>query len=159
MRRIDATDEAVIAARPAEVFQAIVDLMAGRSEWWSPHLFVRAVAGAPVSGVGSSSRIVIPRRARFVARIEEAVAPSRLQVRYVEGDFRGVGTWTFDAEGEATRIRFQWQVVPQRLLFRLFAPIVERSHRRVMRLGFAALDAHLRATQGRRPFHSHGKIR
>ena len=145
MRNIDVTDEGVIRGAPRAAFDAILGLMAGRERWWSPHLKVRSVGERTPDHVGSLSEIRVPGRARFVARIEQVVAPSLLRVQYVSGDFRGAGVWSFDPEAEGTRIRFHWQVVPSRWWMRLLAPAVQRNHSSVMQLGFKALDAHLQS--------------
>jgi hypothetical protein len=150
MGGIDVTDEGLIQAAPQAVFDAIMELMAGRGSWWAPHLFVRPTGAQTPEGVGSSSTIRVPRRARFVARIEEVVAPLRLRVSYVAGDFRGSGLWTFEAQGRATRIRFRWHVVPAHWWLRWLSGVVQRNHSKVMRLGFEALDRHLRVI-GSRP--------
>jgi uncharacterized protein YndB with AHSA1/START domain len=150
MGPIDVTDEGIVRAPPQAVFQAIVDLMAGRGSWWSPHLFVRPIGEHAADPVGGSSVIRVPRRARFVARIEEVVAPSRLRVRYVAGDFRGTGLWTFEPAEGSTRIAFHWQVVPAHWWLRWMGPLVQRNHSRVMHIGFEALDKHLKSTAASR---------
>jgi hypothetical protein len=147
MSQLVVTDEGLIAAERADVFKAIIALMAGDTDWWSPHLFVRALGDKTPGVVGSRSEVRVPGRARFVARIDEVAAPALLRVTYVSGDFSGDGLWTFDAEPAGTRIRFRWQVVPTRWWMRWIASAVRRNHSRVMQLGFRALDSHL--AQGR----------
>lgn len=143
MSQLDVTDEALIRAEPAVVFDAIVRLMAGESNWWAPHLYVHAVGERTPDIVGRLAEVSIPRRARFVARMEEAAPPARLRVTYISGDFRGQGLWTFEAAPGGTRIRLHWQVDPTRFWLRWIAPSVARNHSRVMQIGFRALDVHL----------------
>ena len=142
---IDVTDEGLIRAERAAVFNAIADLMAGEDGWWTPHLRVRAVGEHARGKVGSLSEISVPGRARFIARIEEVQPPAQLRVAYISGDFSGAGLWTFDSEAGGTRISLRWQVTPTRWWMRWLAPVVQRNHSQVMQLGFRALDAHLRA--------------
>jgi hypothetical protein len=101
MSQLDVIDEAVIGADCAVVFDAIVALMAGEASWWVPHLYVRALGEKQPAVVGRLSEVRVPGRARFVARIEEALAPTRLRVTYVSGDFRGDGLWTFEVRCRA----------------------------------------------------------
>lgn len=142
MATIDVTDAALIHADPSVVFDEILRTMQGGSHWWLPYLVVRPLERT-ADGVGSRSEIIIPHRTRFVARIERIESPSTLAVEYVDGDFRGTGLWHFEPVPGGTRVSFRWQPIPTRRLFRWFAPIVQRNHSRVMRLGFRALDAHL----------------
>lgn len=145
MARNDVTDTALIRAAPERVFAEILRLMAGEARWWQPHLEMRALGERVPGVVGSTSEICIPGRARFVARIVQLEAPHSLRVDYVEGDFRGTGLWRFEAVPEGTRISLRWQPLPTRWLLRVLSALVVKNHSRVMRLGFAALDAHLNA--------------
>jgi hypothetical protein len=149
MKEIDVTDEGIVHATSTVVFKAIVDLMAGRGSWWAPHLFVRPIGERTADGIGCASVIRVPRRARFVARIEEAVAPLRLRVSYIGGDFRGSGLWTFEQLERSTRVVFRWRVFPARFWLRWMSAVVERNHSRVMRIGFESLDRHLQQAHAR----------
>ena len=142
---IDVTDQGLIRAERAAVFNAIIDLMAGDDGWWTPHLRVRAVGEHVRGKVGSLSEISVPGRARFIARMEEVQPPSLLRVAYISGDFSGTGLWTFESEAEGTRISLRWQATPTRWWMRWLASKVQRNHSLVMQIGFRALDAHLRA--------------
>jgi hypothetical protein len=146
MGAIDITDAALIHAVPQRVFEEIMRLMAGEAQWWLPHLVVRA-AGERAGHVGSLSEIIVPKRARFIARIEQLEEFSLLRVRYIDGDFRGDGLWRFEAVPEGTRISLRWQPMPTRWLARLLSPLVQRNHSRVMQLGFRALDVHLNSSK------------
>jgi len=143
MAAIDVTDSALIHAEPGVVFDEILRMMRGETRWWLPHLVVRSVEQTK-EVVGSRSEIIVPRRVRFVARIESLTAPSALAVEYVGGDFRGTGLWSFEPVPGGTRVSFRWRPAPTRRLLRFLAPIVRRNHSRVMQLGFCALDAHLK---------------
>jgi hypothetical protein len=143
MSQLDVIDEALIRAEPAVVFDAIVALMAGETSWWAPHLYVRLVGEKTPEIVGRQAEISIPGRARFVARVDEAIAPSRMQVSYVSGDFRGQGLWTYESAPGGTLIRLHWQADPTRWWMRWLTAAITRNHSRVMQLGFRALDAHL----------------
>ena len=62
-----------------------------------------------------------------------------------EGDSLGVGEWTFEpiAPGK-TKVIFRWDVVPQRLLYRLFpSSMLGRVHSGVMRAGFKGMNRYL----------------
>ena len=150
MSLIDVTDEGLVGAPPEVVFQAVLEFMAGKSSWWTPHVVVRADEEAVPGQVGSRAELRIPRRARFSARIEQVEPPSLLRVSYPAGDFRGDGLWIFEPEGTATRVRFTWRVTPARWWLRAIAPLVQRIHSQVMTRGFAALDRHLRAQRATR---------
>ena len=110
MSKIDVTDEGIIKAPKKAVFNGIMSLMAGNESWWEPYLYARSVGDKKPGSVGGTAEIRIPRRARFIARIDKVEAPSRLWVSYIHGDFCGTGLWTFKSEGKATRVSFRWQV-------------------------------------------------
>jgi uncharacterized protein YndB with AHSA1/START domain len=148
MPEFDVVDEAVLAADPATVFQALLDEAMAITRWWLPHLEMKPRGGTPPNQVGGVVDITIhrPGKPSFAARTAEIVQNERCRVEYVEGDFSGGGTWTVEPIGNQTRLRYHWQARPTRLLFRLLSPFIDmgKMHSEVMKAGFGGLDEYLR---------------
>lgn len=152
MREIELVDEAIIDAGPAVVYQALVDELTGKTDWWSPHLEARPRGETPASQAGAIVDITVHiiGTPRFTAKTIEARENEMLRLQYVEGDFEGEGIWTFEPVGERTRVRFRWHVQPQRWLTRMLATLlapfmdIGKMHSDVMKLGFEGLNRYVR---------------
>ncbi len=149
MLEIDVEDETTINAEPATVLRALIDEAAGRTHWWLPHWEARPHGDIPPDRVGGMFDIIVRRgvTVKWTAKVVE-VTDKQWRVEYVEGAYRGEGTWTFEPINGKTRLRFHWQVRPMgwlRWLLRL-APSSQRkgtSHHEVMKAGFAGLNRYL----------------
>jgi hypothetical protein len=64
-----------------------------------------------------------------------------------EGDFVGRGEWTFEADGEAVNIRFDWRIRADKPLLRwfsfLFKPFFRWNHAWAMARGQESLNREL----------------
>ncbi len=151
MITIDVEDTALIDAEPAVVRAALADEIAGRTRWWSPYLQSKQRGSIPVDQVGGMMDGVIHSggSARFTARVMD-ISDHHLRIEYVDGDFRGEGTWTFEPQDNKTRVCFHWHVIPAGWLSLLlrFGPAnagIADSHHALMRAGFAGLNRHFQS--------------
>jgi hypothetical protein len=154
MSEIDVVDEAIIDADPATVAKAIRDESMGKTHWWLPYWEAKPRGNIPPDQVGGMIDITVRRRAtvRFTAKTVE-VTENLLRVEYVEGAYRGEGTWTFEPVDGKTRLRFRWRVQPTGWLrwLLLLAPPSEksgRSHHEVMQAGFEGLNQYVKQLKG-----------
>ena len=150
MRDIDVVDEARFDADPAIVYQAVVDQLSGKIDWWSPHFVSRLRGETPADQVGGKVDMSVhggPLTPRFTGRTIEVIQDHKLRVEYFEGDFRGEGIWTFELLDDHTLLRFRWHVVPHRRLFRVLSPFVDigKAHSETMKAGFEGLNRYLRS--------------
>ena len=148
MREIDVVDEAVIDADSAVVFQALVDEMTGKADWWSPHLTTRMRGETPASQAGAVFDITVhrPGTPRFTEKTIEVAENKLYRVEYVDGDFKGEGIWTLEPLGDRTLLRFRWRVRPQRWLLRMLSRFMDigKMHSEVMKRGFEGLNQYVR---------------
>lgn len=86
---------------------------------------------------------------RLTAEVVEVDPPTRLQ-SVVDGDLAGTGTYHLSAEGEFTRVRFDWNVRTTKGWMNLLGPIGKPlfvwAHDRVMDELIRAMAHHLDAT-------------
>jgi uncharacterized protein YndB with AHSA1/START domain len=107
-------DEAVIAAPPDVVFDAVTDLST-YGEWW---------AGIITEPLGSQTRLAPGVRFRFtgmrpdgvvamtwVIEVESLVPEQRIDLRYVEGDLVGPVGWEFETAKGGTRTAYVYRGV------------------------------------------------
>jgi hypothetical protein len=152
MARYDRVDEAVIHARPEDVWSALWREFLGQTHWWLPELGFRLLPGRSELGVGAEVEVTPAagrdRRGRFsfVAHAVEVKPNERLRSEYT-GAFVGSGTWTLERIAEGTRLRMHWQVRTCGFLPTLIALFVDmgEEHSHAMRTGFRRLDALLTA--------------
>jgi hypothetical protein len=154
MFEIDVEDEAIIDADPATVSKAIMDEAAGKTHWWLPYWEARPRGDIPPDRVGGTFDITVRRgvTVRFAAKIVE-ITDKTLQVQYVEGAYKGEGTWTFEPVDGKTRLHFRWRVQPTGWLYWLLrlAPSSAkrgRSHHEVMKAGFEGLNQFVKHLKG-----------
>ena len=154
MPRYDVTDQATLAATPAEIFAAIEDEAAGRSQWWRPWLAIRQLGEVPYTQVGGRALLTVSglgrldrpwATARFEAVVTEVERDRRLAVDYVRGDFHGSSEWTLEPVDDArTHVVFRWLADPAGAM-RLWARLLDvpRNHSRVIRKGFTAMEVYI----------------
>lgn len=154
MRRYDVTDEAVLAATPAEIFAAVEDEAAGRSHWWWPWLKICLLNDIPYTQPGSRVRITVDGKghvdrsrmtASFEAVVTEVEPQRRLAVEYVAGDFLGHSEWVLEpVDDHRTHVVFRWVADPAGMM-KWWARLVDvpRNHSRVVREGFTAMEIYI----------------
>jgi hypothetical protein len=147
MTRFDFVDEAIVDADPLRVFKAVIDEANRRTSWWMPHWEAKPRYGKEFGQIGTAIDITIHRvgTPKFSARVTEVIEGKLLKVEYFEGDYRGNGEWTFEPIDGKTRVRFRWNVVPHRLMFRVLAPFLKKgsTHSEVMQEGFRGMNRYL----------------
>ncbi len=152
MTRYDVSNEATIAATPAEIVGAFLDEAAGRSHWWEPFVRMRQRGSKPLPEIGAAVDIAVAVggdrlgqrlwTARFAERVTAFDPDRRLVLEAFDGDFRGTEEWTLDpADDGHTRIATRWRTDPQGAV-RLAARFVDipGSYSKVMQEGFRAIE-------------------
>jgi hypothetical protein len=151
MTRYDVSNDATIAATPAEIVGAFLEEAAGRSQWWQPFVSMRQRGARPLPEIGAAVDITVTgggRRdqrlwsARFSERVTAFEPDRRLVLECFDGDFRGTEEWTVDpVDAGHTRIATRWRTDPQGAV-RLAAMFVDipGSYSKVMREGFRAIE-------------------
>jgi uncharacterized protein YndB with AHSA1/START domain len=117
----DLIDEAVIAAPPAAVWDALVAELSGAARWWLPRNTYR-VGAVPPDRVGGEVRVGVHPNGvgkpgpvlRFTARTNAVEPRRRLALEYVDGVFRGTAEFTLTPvdEGRATRLAMHFVAEP-----------------------------------------------
>ena len=117
-----------------------------------PSLYTRAAVVEPGGehGVGRVVRVEtrghLPYTLRWSYRITESRHPNGYSIE-AWGDMVGTGVWTFEPDGDATRVTYEWRVRTEKLLLKLLSPILKplfkSNHDRVMADGERALRAEL----------------
>ncbi|MFI1567406.1 SRPBCC domain-containing protein [Streptomyces sp. NPDC020490] len=101
MKKYHLVDEALLAAGPDAVWEALVSELAGGARWWVPDNTFEPVDGAP-DRVGALTRVTVHtkgvdkggKKIRFTARTTAVEPGRRLALEYVEGAFRGTAEFT-----------------------------------------------------------------
>ena len=117
-----------------------------------PSLYTRATIVEPGDerGVGKvmhvETRGHLPYTLRWSFRVTESRAPYGYSIE-AWGDMVGRGVWTFEPDGDTTRVTYDWRVRTEKLLLKLLSPVLKplfkSNHDRVMADGQAALHAEL----------------
>ena len=148
--RIVVIDEAIIDADPLTVFRALIDEVNGRTHWWMPSLEAKPRGEKPFGQAGSVIDITVhvPGTTKITTRITEVIEGRAMTWENFEGDYLGKEEWTFEpvAFGK-TRVKSRWDVVPNRLLYRIFWFMAGRVHSRVMQAGFTGMNRYLTRRQ------------
>ena len=159
MTRYDVSNEAVIAATPAEIVGAFLEEAAGRSQWWQPFVRMRQRGPRPLPEIGAAVEITVAGEGllgqrwgavRFAERVAVFDPDRRLVLECFDGDFRGTEEWTVDpVDAGHTRVATRWRTDPQGVV-RLAARFadVPGSYSRVIQEGFRAIA---RYAASRRP--------
>lgn len=158
MTRYDVSNDATIAATPAEIVGVFLEEAAGRSQWWQPFVRMRQRGSKPLPEIGAAVDITVAGggllgqqwwTARFSERVTAFDPDRRLVLEVFDGDFRGTEEWTLEpADAGHTRIATRWRTDPQGAV-RLAARFVDipGSYSKVMQEGFRAIE---RFAAGRR---------
>ncbi|MFC1973834.1 SRPBCC family protein [Chloroflexota bacterium] len=149
MTKYDVTDEAIINASPDVVYNAVIDEMDGKTNWWMPYHSTKLCAGDSYGKVGvihdSTVRIHGKLPIKFTTKTVEVKNNEMIRVDYVDGALRGQGLWEFESLEGKTKLSYRWQTSPSGLLRRILAPILpyKKSHSDVMKAGFNNLNRFL----------------
>lgn len=160
MKKYELVDEALLAAGPDTVWEALLGELAGEARWWVPDNTFEPVDGAP-DRIGALTRVTVHtkgvdkggRKLRFTARTTAVQRAERLALEYVEGAFRGTAEFTLTAlEDGGTRLAMSFRAVPQGQLA-LLARLVDVGalHTRATRAAFGRLSRLLAATPATAP--------
>ena len=145
MTRYDVSNDATIAATPAEIVGAFLDEAAGRSQWWQPFVRMRQRGGKPLPEIGAAVDVSVAGKgwtARFAERVTAFETDRRLVLEYFDGDFRGTEEWTVNpVDAGHTLIATRWRTDPQGMV-RLAARLVDipGNYSKVMQEGFRAIE-------------------
>ena len=140
-----------IEAPLEKVYTAIEDSLHW-PDWWLSVRSVEQTTDGKADGIGSVRRYTwqgkLPYRVVFevrATRIERLVAIEGI----AQGDLDGIGRWIFYREGEASIVRYEWQVRSNRWWMNLVAPVARsifiRNHEQIMEQGGKALANLLQA--------------
>jgi ribosome-associated toxin RatA of RatAB toxin-antitoxin module len=147
LTRYDVTDEAIIDASPKIVYNAIIEVYDGKTDWWKPYLSSKIIKGNSSCEIGSIFKVTVHGISpiTFVTKTAEFRKNEMIRVNYIGGAFSGEGLWRFEKLGSKTRVVFRWQTNPASLLLRIVAPLypVAKSHSSVMKKGFKSLGEYL----------------
>ena len=119
--------------------------------WWSQvYLSVRETEP---SVFALHTKGWLPYTLRWNLRVIESHLPNGFTVR-AWGDLEGTGIWSFEPDGDWTRVTYVWLVEVRkptlRILSFLFKPIFSANHRWAMARGQESLVRELTASAGRR---------
>jgi hypothetical protein len=144
-----ASDEAIIDGSPMVIYKAILNEYAGHTHWW-PSQESKLQGNVPFDSEGAIVEIIIhSERARgtprFCYKLTKMVEGKSIDVE-VTGDIEGTGKWTFEPTNGKTKVQFQWDVRPKRLLYVILSPFVDMAkiHSDVMQKGYMALNSYLK---------------
>lgn len=133
-----------------EVYDTIAD-SEGLVRWWpSVYLGVEVVREGDERGVGRVVRLYtkgwLPYTLRWDFENTEAERPRRLAIR-ADGDFQGRGVWTFEQDGPAVEVTYDWRIHAQKPLLRTLSPLMKpafsANHRWAMARGLESLKLEL----------------
>jgi hypothetical protein len=127
------------------VWAVIADYDAWPS-WWRAVDRVRRISPGDAARIGEVNEFVfrapLGYRLRFRMKVTHIAAPHELDGRS-SGDLSGIGRWRLTANGDATTVRYQWDVRSTRRWMNLLAPIARPiftwSHDHVMESGRTGL--------------------
>ncbi|WP_103507654.1 SRPBCC family protein [Streptomyces sp. SM13] len=160
MKKYELVDEALLAAGPDAVWEALLGELAGDARWWVPDNTFEPVDGSP-DRVGALTRITVHtkgvdkggKKLRFTARTTAVQRAERLALEYVEGAFRGTAEFTLTPlEDGGTRLAMAFRATPQGQLA-LLANLVDvgAMHTRATRAAFGRLNLLLAAAPSAAP--------
>ena len=115
----------VPGATPEEVYDVIGDTHSYPTWWGDVWLEVEGGEGPPQPGRRSrvKAKGYLPYKLRWWAEISSADRPRSFSLT-AEGDFRGGGTWTFEAVDGGTIARLDWRPVVYKPLVRYLTPVL-----------------------------------
>ena len=118
--------------------------------WWRYVRRVETLEPGDADGLGSLRRYTwtsrLPYSLAFAMRTTVVRPPHALEGE-ASGDLDGKGSWSLQAIGETTRVRYDWTVAVARRWMERFAPLLAPvfawNHDQVMRAGGEGLARHL----------------
>lgn len=131
MPKIDVTDEGIVDAPPKVVYRAILNELAGVTHWW-PHTVYKLRGETPIDHEGAISDATAGNRLvtiRASFKVTKLVENKSIELE-VAGDLIGTGTWIFEPTDGKTKVKYQFRVRTNRLLFSVLSPFgnLERGH-------------------------------
>ena len=147
MPEYDVIDEAIIYAKPDVVYEALLAEYSGKTNWWMPHVEAKPREGGAVDQPGALIDLTVHHRGttKFTVKTIETKKNELWHLQYVEGAFRGEGTWKLEAIDGNTKVSYRWRCRPSGLL-RILAPFINipKGHSEVMKVGFAGLNEYIK---------------
>jgi hypothetical protein len=121
------------------------------SRWWpSVYLAVEEIAPPDAKGLGRRVRLATKGWLPYTIRWEFEVVDVRYPHGFTivaSGDFDGHGVWTFEQDGPAVNIEYDWQLKVEKRLVRhlsfLLHPVFAANHRWAMARGEESLRLEL----------------
>ena len=136
-----------IEAPIERVYEAIFDSLAWPS-WWDAVTAAQQRALGDAAGIGAVSRFTfrgrLPYVLRFDMRVDRVERPTVLS-GVASGELEGRGLWTLKPDGQATLVRYDWQIRTTKPWMNVLAPlpfvrdVFELNHDYVMRRGLVGL--------------------
>jgi hypothetical protein len=119
----------------------------GLERWWpSVYLSVEQIVPGDARGVGRRVRLRTKGWLPYTLAWEFEVVESRYPYGFTivaNGDFEGVGVWTFEESGQYVDITYDWRIRAEKPLLRnlsfVLRPIFEANHRWAMARGEESL--------------------
>jgi len=146
MKRVKVTDCRTVPF-PVKAVYAALDEFERYHDWWPRRLKVRMLDRRK-ERVGSRLE-VRPMGGRSIVEITNVVLNVRIEGNYVEGVNLGTGVWTFEVDGEGTRVCYAIDLEPQGRIAKLLSKCIDfwRIHSGLMASVFGGLEARLRKQQ------------
>ncbi|MFI9642526.1 SRPBCC domain-containing protein [Micromonospora sp. NPDC051925] len=150
MHKYDIIDEAVVAAAPESVWEALVEELRGAARWWVPHNTF-AAGSVPPDQVGGETEVTVhPKgvdgggpKLRFTARTTAVEPHRRLAADYVSGVFLGTCEFLLrPLDDGRTLIAMHFQADPKGFV-RMLSKVADigAQHSSATQAAFANLDA------------------
>ncbi len=135
-----------------EVSEILADALQLTRWWPSVYLDVKELTpGDPRTGVGRVIELFtkgwLPYTLHWKFTVTESDPPNGFKL-VAEGDFVGIGVWTFKQDGEFVDIAYDWRIQANKPLLHygtpIFRPIFGANHRWAMARGEESLTLELR---------------
>lgn len=147
MTRFDVTNEVLIPAEPAIVYQALLAELRGDTHWWMPDWEANLLPDSkPMGERGATTDVTVHHlgHTHITARVMEVKENEAIDLTFDGGAFIGYGEWNLKPIPGGTRVRFHWVGSPHRRLSiaALFVDLGQ-CHYRIMRAGLENLATYL----------------
>jgi uncharacterized protein YndB with AHSA1/START domain len=131
------------------VWNALYDV-ASWPKWWRYVIEVSELGCGDAAGIGAVRRFTwgsaLPYQLSFTMRTTVMERPTVMEA-IAEGELNGVGRWTLQPQGTATRVRYDWEVSTSRSWMNVMAPVLgpmfRWNHGQVMAAGAQGLAQYL----------------
>jgi uncharacterized protein YndB with AHSA1/START domain len=148
MPKIDYVGEVIIDNPPMAVYKALLNEVAGVTQWWMPSMAFKLRGDTPIDHEGAIYDATINptsrMKAKFSAKLTKIVE-AKLMEEDIAGDFVGTASWTFEPTDGKTKTTHRFNARTNNPLMSLFSPFVnfEKRHSDTMQKGFKALNSYL----------------